>query len=268
MSVRGGRGAWRLPGLRRALQHSSVWWALQRSPVGQGRCGLTPPARAPGCPGGPRPSCSGLSLLRAASFISPEKSRKMLPTPVGTSSGTSLLGPSLLDGNSRDSFVSRSLADVAEVSSCPHPESEHWPPPQICQAPVQSGASQGPGTAAGPEQTGQSPHPCGADCPVHLGPALPTGPRPDPGGPAVHLGLPLNSLPHSLSPPPSLLILEQLAAPTGPLHLLPLLAGRFPSGLCRARSRTSAHTLPQNTCVTHTRANSLVHLHLLQAALQ
>lgn len=39
----------------------------------------------------------------------------MLPTPVGTASGTSLLGPSLLDGNSRDSFVSRSLADVAEV---------------------------------------------------------------------------------------------------------------------------------------------------------
>ncbi|XP_075292286.1 protein cramped-like isoform X5 [Opisthocomus hoazin] len=50
-----------------------------------------------------------------SSFISPEKGRKMLPTPVGTASGTSLLGPSLLDGNSRDSFVSRSLADVAEV---------------------------------------------------------------------------------------------------------------------------------------------------------
>ncbi|XP_062956470.1 protein cramped-like isoform X2 [Cynocephalus volans] len=57
---------------------------------------------------------SSLSSL-LASFISPEKSRKMLPTPVGTNSGTSLLGPSLLDGNSRDSFVSRSLADVAEV---------------------------------------------------------------------------------------------------------------------------------------------------------
>ncbi|XP_076998369.1 protein cramped-like isoform X2 [Tamandua tetradactyla] len=57
---------------------------------------------------------SSLSSL-FASFISPEKSRKMLPTPVGTNSGTSLLGPSLLDGNSRDSFVSRSLADVAEV---------------------------------------------------------------------------------------------------------------------------------------------------------
>nr|XP_051686251.1 protein cramped-like isoform X3 [Oryctolagus cuniculus] len=57
---------------------------------------------------------SSLSSL-FASFISPEKSRKMLPTPAGTNSGTSLLGPSLLDGNSRDSFVSRSLADVAEV---------------------------------------------------------------------------------------------------------------------------------------------------------
>ncbi|XP_064151403.1 protein cramped-like isoform X1 [Loxodonta africana] len=57
---------------------------------------------------------SSLSSL-FASFISPEKSRKMLPASVGTNSGTSLLGPSLLDGNSRDSFVSRSLADVAEV---------------------------------------------------------------------------------------------------------------------------------------------------------
>ncbi|NXA54480.1 CRML protein, partial [Nothocercus julius] len=57
---------------------------------------------------------SSLSSL-FSSFISPEKGRKMLPTPVGSASGTSLLGPSLLDGNSRDSFVSRSLADVAEV---------------------------------------------------------------------------------------------------------------------------------------------------------
>ncbi|EPY88924.1 hypothetical protein CB1_000144018 [Camelus ferus] len=56
-----------------------------------------------------------ISSGQYTSFISPEKSRKMLPTPVGTNSGTSLLGPSLLDGNSRDSFVSRSLADVAEV---------------------------------------------------------------------------------------------------------------------------------------------------------
>ncbi|XP_050835836.1 protein cramped-like isoform X5 [Serinus canaria] len=57
---------------------------------------------------------SSLSSL-FSSFISPEKGRKMLPTPSGNTSGTSLLGPSLLDGNSRDSFVSRSLADVAEV---------------------------------------------------------------------------------------------------------------------------------------------------------
>ncbi|XP_036166979.1 protein cramped-like isoform X2 [Myotis myotis] len=63
------------------------------------------------CPSDPTDSSLG-SLF--ASFIS-EKGRKMLPTPVGTHSGTSLLGPSLLDGNSRDSFVSRSLADVAEV---------------------------------------------------------------------------------------------------------------------------------------------------------
>ncbi|XP_020942481.1 protein cramped-like isoform X2 [Sus scrofa] len=60
------------------------------------------------------PTDSSLSSL-FASFISPEKSRKVLPAPAGTPSGTSLLGPSLLDGNSRDSFVSRSLADVAEV---------------------------------------------------------------------------------------------------------------------------------------------------------
>lgn len=63
-----------------------------------------------------KPSQDLILLFLAASFIS-EKGRKMLPTPVGTHSGTSLLGPSLLDGNSRDSFVSRSLADVAEVST-------------------------------------------------------------------------------------------------------------------------------------------------------
>lgn len=65
---------------------------------------------------------SGLvpSFFLVASFISSEKGRKMLPTPAGTHSGTSLLGPSLLDGNSRDSFVSRSLADVAEVSVQPY----------------------------------------------------------------------------------------------------------------------------------------------------
>ncbi|KAG8506354.1 Protein cramped-like [Galemys pyrenaicus] len=60
------------------------------------------------------PADASLSSL-FASLISPEKSRKMLSAPVGANSGTSLLGPSLLDGSSRDSFVSRSLADVAEV---------------------------------------------------------------------------------------------------------------------------------------------------------
>ncbi|XP_039216655.1 protein cramped-like isoform X1 [Crotalus tigris] len=57
---------------------------------------------------------SSLSSL-FSSFLSPEKGRKMLPTSVGNPSSSSLLGPSLLDGNSRDSFVSRSMADVAEV---------------------------------------------------------------------------------------------------------------------------------------------------------
>ncbi|XP_026559990.1 protein cramped-like isoform X1 [Pseudonaja textilis] len=57
---------------------------------------------------------SSLSSL-FSSFLSPEKGRKMLPTSVGNPSSTTLLGPSLLDGNSRDSFVSRSMADVAEV---------------------------------------------------------------------------------------------------------------------------------------------------------
>ncbi|XP_062999660.1 protein cramped-like isoform X2 [Elgaria multicarinata webbii] len=57
---------------------------------------------------------SSLSSL-FSSFLSPEKGRKMLPTSISNTSSTSLLGPSLLDGNSRDSFVSRSLADVAEV---------------------------------------------------------------------------------------------------------------------------------------------------------
>uniref|UniRef100_W5M258 Protein cramped-like n=1 Tax=Lepisosteus oculatus TaxID=7918 RepID=W5M258_LEPOC len=49
-----------------------------------------------------------------SSLISPEKGRKVLLTPSGPSSGTSLLGPSLLDGSSRDSFASRALADVGE----------------------------------------------------------------------------------------------------------------------------------------------------------
>ncbi|KAM9305211.1 protein cramped-like [Gastrophryne carolinensis] len=59
---------------------------------------------------------SSLSSL-FSSFISPEKSKKAAPTATGNSSGTSLLGPSLLDGSSRDSFVSRSLSDVEVVDS-------------------------------------------------------------------------------------------------------------------------------------------------------
>ncbi|KAJ7305777.1 hypothetical protein JRQ81_010143 [Phrynocephalus forsythii] len=57
---------------------------------------------------------SSLSSL-FSSFLSPEKGRKTLPTSTSNASSTTLLGPGLLDGNSRDSFVSRSLADVAEV---------------------------------------------------------------------------------------------------------------------------------------------------------
>ncbi|XP_072273781.1 protein cramped-like isoform X2 [Pyxicephalus adspersus] len=57
---------------------------------------------------------SSLSSL-FSSFISPDKSKKTAPSATGNASGTSLLGPSLLDGSSRDSFVSRSLSDVVEV---------------------------------------------------------------------------------------------------------------------------------------------------------
>lgn len=48
-------------------------------------------------------------------MVSPEKSRRSTLTPSGPSSGTALLGPSLLDCNSHDSFQSRGLPDVAEV---------------------------------------------------------------------------------------------------------------------------------------------------------
>uniref|UniRef100_UPI00398F3D51 protein cramped-like isoform X2 n=1 Tax=Pristiophorus japonicus TaxID=55135 RepID=UPI00398F3D51 len=63
------------------------------------------------------PNDSGDSSLGSllSSLISPEKGRKMLTT--GNSNSNSLLGTSLLDGNSRDSFVSRSLVDVSEVDS-------------------------------------------------------------------------------------------------------------------------------------------------------
>uniref|UniRef100_A0A8C9S9V4 Cramped chromatin regulator homolog 1 n=1 Tax=Scleropages formosus TaxID=113540 RepID=A0A8C9S9V4_SCLFO len=52
-----------------------------------------------------------------SSLISPEKGRKMLLTPTGPSSGTSLLGPSLLDSSSHDSFHTRGLGDVGEVDT-------------------------------------------------------------------------------------------------------------------------------------------------------
>ncbi|XP_034782816.2 protein cramped-like isoform X1 [Acipenser ruthenus] len=61
-------------------------------------------------------SDSSLGCL-LSSLISPDKGRKVLLASSGHSSGTSLLGPSLLDGSSRDSFVSRSLADVGEMDS-------------------------------------------------------------------------------------------------------------------------------------------------------
>ncbi|KAG7492068.1 hypothetical protein MATL_G00010620 [Megalops atlanticus] len=60
-------------------------------------------------------SDSSLGCL-LSSLISPDKGRKMLLTSSGPSSGTSLLGPSLLDSGSRDSFHSRGLAD-GEVDS-------------------------------------------------------------------------------------------------------------------------------------------------------
>ncbi|XP_053327872.1 protein cramped-like [Spea bombifrons] len=52
---------------------------------------------------------SSLSSL-FSSFISPDKSKKTLPASAGGASETSLL-----DASSRDSFVSRSMSDVAEV---------------------------------------------------------------------------------------------------------------------------------------------------------
>ncbi|XP_067912449.1 protein cramped-like isoform X3 [Heterodontus francisci] len=65
------------------------------------------------------PNDSGDSSLGSllSSLISPEKGRKMLTTGNSNSNSNSLLGTSLLDGNSRDSFVSRSLVDVSEVDS-------------------------------------------------------------------------------------------------------------------------------------------------------
>lgn len=65
------------------------------------------------------PSDSSDSTLGCllSSLVSPEKGRRTSLTPSGPSSGTALLGPSLLDCNSHDSFQSRGLPDVAEMDS-------------------------------------------------------------------------------------------------------------------------------------------------------
>uniref|UniRef100_A0A3Q3KHJ6 Protein cramped-like n=1 Tax=Monopterus albus TaxID=43700 RepID=A0A3Q3KHJ6_MONAL len=65
------------------------------------------------------PSDSSDSTLGCllSSMVSPDKSRRTTLTPSGPSSGTALLGPSLLDCNSHDSFQSRGLSDVAEMDS-------------------------------------------------------------------------------------------------------------------------------------------------------
>ncbi|CAL8304996.1 unnamed protein product [Merluccius merluccius] len=65
------------------------------------------------------PSDSSDSTLGCllSSLVSPDKGRRTSLTPSGPSSGTALLGPSLLDCNSHDSFQSRGLPDVAEMDS-------------------------------------------------------------------------------------------------------------------------------------------------------
>ncbi|KAM9745231.1 protein cramped-like isoform 2-T2 [Menidia menidia] len=65
------------------------------------------------------PSDSSDSTLGCllSSMVSPDKGRRTALTPSGPSSGTALLGPSLLDCNSHDSFQSRGLPDVAEMDS-------------------------------------------------------------------------------------------------------------------------------------------------------
>uniref|UniRef100_A0A667Y699 Protein cramped-like n=1 Tax=Myripristis murdjan TaxID=586833 RepID=A0A667Y699_9TELE len=52
-----------------------------------------------------------------SSLVSPDKGRRTTLTPSGPSSGTAILGPSLLDCNSHDSFQSRGLPDVAEMDT-------------------------------------------------------------------------------------------------------------------------------------------------------
>ncbi|XP_061702161.1 protein cramped-like isoform X2 [Syngnathoides biaculeatus] len=65
------------------------------------------------------PSDSSDSTLGCllSSMVSSDKGRRSTLTPSGPSSGTALLGPSLLDCNSHDSFQSRGLPDVAEMDS-------------------------------------------------------------------------------------------------------------------------------------------------------
>ncbi|XP_068192460.1 protein cramped-like isoform X2 [Antennarius striatus] len=65
------------------------------------------------------PSDSSDSTLGCllSSMVSPDKGRRTTLTPSGPSSGTALLGPSLLDCNSHDSFQSRGLPDVTEMDS-------------------------------------------------------------------------------------------------------------------------------------------------------
>uniref|UniRef100_A0A3Q3KP66 Protein cramped-like n=1 Tax=Mastacembelus armatus TaxID=205130 RepID=A0A3Q3KP66_9TELE len=65
------------------------------------------------------PSDSSDSTLGCllSSMVSPDKGRRTTLTPSGPSSGTALLGPSLLDCNSHDSFNSRGLPDVAEMDT-------------------------------------------------------------------------------------------------------------------------------------------------------
>ncbi|GAA6104184.1 protein cramped-like isoform X1 [Tachysurus ichikawai] len=61
-------------------------------------------------------SDSSLGCL-LSSLVSPDKTRRTILPPAGPSSGTALLGPSLLDSNSHDSFQARGLPDVVEVDN-------------------------------------------------------------------------------------------------------------------------------------------------------
>ncbi|XP_060757900.1 protein cramped-like isoform X2 [Neoarius graeffei] len=65
------------------------------------------------------PSDSSDSTLGCllSSLVSPDKTRRTVLPPAGPSSGTALLGPSLLDSNSHDSFQARGLHDVVEVDN-------------------------------------------------------------------------------------------------------------------------------------------------------